>query len=327
MRTYSIWADARWAGRHGIGRYATEVLARLGDTVRSLPFSGKPADARDAFRALGKYDDADLIYSPGYAGFISRAPQLLTLHDLIHLEVGGPQGVKYVAYYNAIIRPIIRRSKAVLTVSETSAHAIREWLGDDTVDVINAGNACSPAFKPPTETTASREHILYVGNMRAHKNPGVAMSILREDEDLRLRMVLPARERSEAILMADRMGVGSRVSVISGLEDQELAREYHSAIATVMPSSLEGFGLPALESVCSGTPVVYWQGCAAIAEAAKGAGIPINELHDPAEWAKNIRAVRDNATPARPTERPSWDDVAKRVSTTVREVASRGLRS
>ncbi len=327
MTTYSIWADARWAGRHGIGRYATEVLARLGDTVSNLPFSGKPADARDAFRALAKYDDADLIYSPGYAGFISRAPQLLTLHDLIHLDIGGPRGLKYSAYYNAIIRPIVRRAKVVLTVSETSAQAIREWIGDSTVEVINAGNACSPAFKPPTTITIPREHILYVGNMRAHKNPQVAMSILQEDEDLHLRMVLPAGERSEAMHLAKRMGVGSRVSVVSGLADDELAREYHSAIATVMPSSLEGFGLPALESVCSGTPVVYWQGCAAIAEASQGAGIAVNELHDSAEWATNIRAARGIVAPSHRYERPSWDDVAARVAATVEKVASKGRRS
>lgn len=314
-----ILADTRWSGVHGIGRYASEVLSRLSVDWSPLEVGGKPSDPQDFLR-VRRTPGGETIYSPGYNGFLARSPQVVTVHDLIHLHPTTKRRAVYLAHYSAVLRPIIRRNRLVLTVSETSKRAIEEWVDDDRVQVVNAGNGLSEAFHPggSPATDDSAPYFLYVGNLRAHKNVDVAFRALARVPDARLVVVMNDREGAER--RAAELGVADRVEVRSGLSDPQLADLYRGAVATVFPSLVEGFGLPAVESIACGTPVIFWEGCESIAEISSGQGFPVGDAHDDLAWADALRAAlteRPRATA--PAASYSWDRTAEIVSKTLLE--------
>ena len=90
--------------------------------------------------------------------------------------------------------------------------------------------------------------------------------------------------------MAERYGVSDRTYYIDGASDEELASWYRGAEATIVPSKLEGFGLPALESLSSGTPVIYWAGCRSVAEICGTDGLAVEDADCVDGW---LDAVQD----------------------------------
>ncbi|WP_431030739.1 glycosyltransferase family 4 protein [Plantibacter sp. RU18] len=313
-----ILADTRWSGVHGIGRYASEVLPRLSVEWSALDVSGKPSDPQDFLR-LRRTPAGETIYSPGYNGFLARSPQVVTVHDLIHLHPTTNRRAVYLAHYSAVLRPIIRRNRLVLTVSETSKRAIEEWVDDDRVRVVNAGNGLSEAFYPgePSAAEASAPYFLYVGNLRAHKNVDVVFRALARVPEAKLVVVVNDREGAER--RAAELGVVDRVEVRSGLSDPELADLYRGAVATVFPSLVEGFGLPAVESIACGTPVIFWEGCESIAEISRGQGLPVADAHDDLAWSDALRtALADRPRATAPAASYSWDRTSEIVSNVLR---------
>lgn len=316
-----ILADTRWRGVHGIGRYASEVLPRLTVDWSALELGGRPSDPQDFLR-LRRTPSGETIYSPGYNGFLARSPQVVTVHDLIHLHPTTHRRAVYLAHYSAVLRPIIRRNRLVLTVSETSKRAIEEWVDDDRVRVVNAGNGLSEAFgagAEPAVVSDEPPYFLYVGNLRAHKNVDVVFRALARIKDATLVVVM--NDREGALRRATELGVADRVLVRSGLTDPELSDLYRGAVATVFPSLVEGFGLPAVESIACGTPVVFWEGCESIAEISRGQGLPVADAHDDVAWAKAMEqavAERPRASPLAVTY--SWDRTTEIVSETLREL-------
>lgn len=306
----TVLVDTRWDGLHGIARYAREVTSRLTTPWQPLGLTGSPSSPRVAFARVPKGP----IYSPGYNAILRRDPQILTVHDLIHLGTAWPGRAKYLAFYNAIIRPAIRRTGVVMTVSETSRAALADWLGPR-VEIVNGGLGSSPAFRPDVAPAdAADPYLMYVGNLRAHKNVDVVFDALARVEGARLRMLIPASEHDEARARTSARGIEGRVTLLSGLSDDELARQYRGAAATAMPSTLEGFGLPALESIMTGTPVLYWAGCAAVAETAAGRGAAAERAHDAGEWAALIeRALAHPRRVEAPVDAYDWDATAAAV--------------
>ncbi|MGK9147406.1 glycosyltransferase family 4 protein [Plantibacter flavus] len=315
-----ILADTRWSGVHGIGRYASEVLPRLSVEWTALDVGGRPSQPQDFLR-VRRVPAGASIYSPGYNAFVARVPQVVTIHDLIHLHATTPRRAVYAAHYAAVLRPTVRRNGLVLTVSETSKRVIEEWVDDDRVRVVNAGNGLSAAFRvdgPSDATEHTRPYFLYVGNLRAHKNIDVVLTALAQTEGCRLVIVM--NDREGALQRAAEFGVADRVEVRSGLTDEALAELYRGAVATVLPSLVEGFGLPAAESIACGTPVIFWEGCESIAEISRGQGVPVADPHDDLEWARALStalSVRPRAGAF--AAEYSWDRTAKLVSTTLRE--------
>lgn len=315
-----ILADTRWSGVHGIGRYASEVLPRLSVEWSALEVTGRPSDPQDFLR-VRRTPTGATIYSPGYNAFAARAPQVVTIHDLIHLHPTTPRRAVYAAHYSAVLRPIVRRNRLVLTVSETSRRVIEEWVDDNRVRVVNAGNGLSSAFhtdgsSPPDDGVDP--YFLYVGNLRAHKNLDVVLRALARTGDCRLVIVM--NDREGALQRASELGISARVDVRSGLTDDELAAVYRGAVATVFPSLIEGFGLPAAESIACGTPVIFWEGCESIAEISRGQGVPIADPHDDLEWAKALTQTLESRPRAGAfADSYSWDRTAELVSTTLRE--------
>lgn len=305
-----LWVDTRWEGRHGIGRYAREVCSRLTVSSRPLRLSGSPASPVGALAKM----PTGLVYSPGYNAFLRAERQILTIHDLIHLQTPWPGRAKYLAYYNAVAKPVVKRAGVVITVSETSRNAIEAWLNDPSVEIVNAGLGSSPAFREDVPSTNPTDpYLMYVGNLREHKNVRVVLDAIVRVPEARLRMRIPTAEHAQARTLFNARAISNRVSLLPELSDDELASQYRGAAATVMPSILEGFGLPALESVMTGTPVIFWNGCAAVAETARGRGWGVSKAHDVGSWAEAIAEALEHPRRVVPPTAHDWGDTARCV--------------
>lgn len=311
----TIWVDTRWEGPHGIGRYAREVCSRLTVSWSPLGLDGSPASPKNALTRV----PPGLVYSPGYNAFRRAERQVLTLHDLIHLQTAWPGRAKYFAYYNAVVKPAVRRSGVVITVSETSHRAIAAWVKDSSVEIVNAGLGVSPAFHTDVvPANAQDPYLMYVGNLREHKNVMVVLNAMTRVPSSRIRMLIPNSEHDEARRLFAVRGLSGRVELLQSVSDDELASHYRGAAATVMPSTVEGFGLPALESVMTGTPVLYWHGCSAVAETVGKRGQALGDAQDAEEWGDAIEDALAN--PRRiypPTRQYDWNVTAAIVNETL----------
>jgi len=250
--------DERWIGSHGIGRFAFEVGTRCGFT--SLNLGGRPLDLIDPLRlSYSLLSRKEHFFSPGYNVPLGNPCSFsFTLHDLMQLEVPGLKSFAKSAYFECLIKPAIKNSKVVFTVSEYSRNKIIDWSGVKPQKVINVGNGVHPRYSPNGACWAhSRPYLLYVGNQRVHKNvegliAAYACSQINADFDL-LLSGSPSRDVAKKI---SEKHLSNRVLSLGEIPEDSLPDLYRGASAFVMPSFYEGFGLPLVEAMASGTPIL-----------------------------------------------------------------------
>lgn len=292
--------------------------------VDTLPVGGNPTAVSSALRpGWLRPRKSDLIYSPGFGTGPSRARQLLTVHDLLHLreESVGVRAAAHRQYYERLVRPAAIRAGAVITVSRYSAHALRDWLGPQ-VEVHNLGNGCSPQFCPAgPAASAPRPYALFVGNFKPHKNAEVAFKALARMTEWSLVAVVNDEERARRV--ATDSGL-QQLIVHTGVTDQRLAELYRGAKCLIFPSLEEGFGLPVVEALRCGTPVVYYEGCESVASICNGTQFAfhsktgIDEIVDilrVLDQSANSFAVPDNLVDY------EWTTVAKRVDQVLEQLS------
>lgn len=169
-----IAIDYSWLGPTGIGRVASEVIDRAPGNwsirgVREGRPNAAPLTPLDLWLTLRK-TDARLFWSPGFMPPVASAgiPCVLTVHDLTHLHYYGSAKR---AYYNALIRPLLKRASHIVTVSDFTKRELLEWGGLEESKVTTITNAVSPVFSRDGRViTLDRPYILYAGNRRPYKN-------------------------------------------------------------------------------------------------------------------------------------------------------------
>lgn len=318
--------DGRWRGNFGIGRYADELETRLAPakvvrSTRVAPLS--PADpAYLLYRTVRSR--ADLFFTPG---FNASAPgpfrQLLIMHDLIYVRTQPPGSLKR-RYLELVVRPAIRRTGTVLTDSEFSRGDVAEWTGLDPSAVVVCGGGLNAAFHGAAVPTvgAPLRSVLFVGNDKPHKNLATLLAAIALLADVTLVCVGVDPQQTRPLAVA--AGVGDRVSFHQGLSDPEIVELYRACDVLAFPSSYEGFGLPALEAMSQGKPVVF--GSDAVAEIVADTGRRTSDPHDAEELADLLARAVATDSPAAATARIAraatytWEAVAERVSGLVTEL-------
>lgn len=250
-----IFTDKRWIGRHGIGRYTTEILQRIPE-VQDLCVSGKPLSITDPFLLASalKRKSPCLFYNPGFNAPLGwDGISILTIHDLIHLD--DPVQSSYVKrqYYKHIIKPQVLKAPIVFTVSEFSKARIQDWLKIPEKRILVAPNGVSDQFAKHAHHAKKENYIVYVGTSRSHKNTARMLQAFALINDQSLNFTWVGDISKEDHLLAQTLGLGKKLKVISHASDSELAGLYAKARGTVLVSTLEGFGLPPLESTLCGT--------------------------------------------------------------------------
>jgi len=218
----------------------------------------------------------DLFHSPHYVlPLLTRKPSVVTVHDCIHLLFPQylPSRMAY-QYARFMMGSAIHRSRLVFTVSEASRRDILGFYPEtdpERVQVIP--NAIDEALlEDPGEEEMQRvmeryqirgRYILYVGNIKPHKNLDrlvLAFSLLKQrpgHEDVKL-LIIGDQLHQQGFLRRAVEGARVRQDVrfFGFVPDRTLSALYRLASVFAFPSLYEGFGLPPLEAMACGTPVV-----------------------------------------------------------------------
>jgi glycosyltransferase involved in cell wall biosynthesis len=293
-----IYADQRWIGYHGIGRFARHVLADLDfRPVRLRSHPASPLDSLSLARALRELTRNDLFFSPGYnTPLFCGAPFVFTICDLCHIYCPEISSPLIRLYYATILNRACHRASSIVTISEFTRAQIIEWSGVRPEKVVNVRCGVDPAYQPVGESYGLPfPYLLCVSNRRRHKNEfrileAFAMAALEPE----FHLVFTGQRNSDLTSHIERLHLGSRVDFTGVLEETTLPGLYRGAEALIFPSLYEGFGLPLVEAMASGTPVVT-SNTTAMPEVAGDAAL----LVDPTsveEIAASIRRILRDST-------------------------------
>jgi glycosyltransferase involved in cell wall biosynthesis len=278
-------ASALYSGPSGVGTYTLNLLSHLkqapGDTI--IPFSQCRANgARPALPTsiwmqcllpgqLARSSIDVCHFTNNVATLASPCPSVVTIHDMTLWLFPQHHPRRRLLTMRPLIPLAARRADAIVTVSHSAKKDIVRLLRvpEDKVRVI--AEAPAPCFKPITGRQLEdarrrlglpRRFFLYVGTIEPRKNLVrllEAMGRLRAStrEFPPLLVVGPRGWRDHAIFAAvDRLDLGGGVRFLGQVSTDTLVLIYNLAEALVFPSLYEGFGLPVVEAMACGTPVI-----------------------------------------------------------------------
>lgn len=252
----------------------------------------------------------DVFHSPNYMipfrAFPRRRPHaircVVTIHDLIPLLFPHytPRALKtrFLFLFKALLREAALRADAVLTVSEASRTDILRLLGapaGDARNVVAIPNGVASQFKPVAVPENSPKRILFVGRFDPYKNViGLltAFDLLRQQLPGAVRLVIagtPDPRYPEPLNFARQRGLEKDIEWLGYVNGPQLLAAYQQADVFVLPSRYEGFGLPVVEAMACGTPVVC-SDVSSLPEVAGGAALLITP-DDAAGIAQAIRRI------------------------------------
>jgi glycosyltransferase involved in cell wall biosynthesis len=233
---------------------------------------------------------------------------VVTLHDLAFLLYPNTHTAASHAYY-AATGESVRRAQRVIAVSQRTASDAVRLLGVDPSRIRVVHEAAAPGFSPrPRDRLASlaerfgfdpdprRPYVLFVGTLEPRKNLPLlleAFAELRRHVDAQLLVVGARGWLDEPIFAAHaRSGVGNAARFLGNLGEEDLAVLYSHAGVFVLPSLYEGFGLPVLEAMACGAPVVC-SNAGPLPEVAGDAALLL-QPEDPRVWAATMLGVLTN---------------------------------
>jgi glycosyltransferase involved in cell wall biosynthesis len=331
--------------------YVFEVICRHQEVLGGLPPARfRIVPARSPIYSLSEQWEiarlarhAQLLHSPHYnASLLYRGKLVVTIHDLIHLT--DPTFRRTLAarfYARPVFNLVARRADCIIANSEFTKQQIVEHLAVSPSKVSVAYLGVSERFRPHDHNEAflrassllgvSRPYLLFVGNLKPHKNvksllEAFAQISAHSDFDLQLVILGDDRKWKPGLVDESRsLGLAERVVFAPRVPFQDLPWVYAAAEILVMPSLVEGFGLPVLEAMASGTPVV----CSRVASLPEVAG-DAAEYFEPASvddlamaLERVLRSTQFQATlRSKGLERAklfSWEEFARRHCEVYRE--------
>ena len=300
--------------RHGgITVYFREILSRfqpehratltleapLQQTLDSVPFPSVRCVERNA-RSLERLrsvrdtcEGASLFHSSYYRRpERSTIPSVVTVHDFVYQRfVRGPRGWAR----RWLMNSAIERAQHIICISEATRQDLLEFVpirSDQCVSVIH--NGVSDVFRLLDTGTkiGNRPYILFIGQRGGYKNFELALQAMSLLPDLELHCVGGGPLRREELAGLD-VETQRRVRYLGFVSDEQLNELYNSAFCLLYPSSYEGFGIPVLEAMRSGCPVVSIDSKAVVEIG--GTALCVSEhASDPAALAQAVLRLEDN---------------------------------
>lgn len=274
-----VLVDGRWDGDTGIGKLYREVMSRKPEGV-DLSFIDSEMGLGSLFSPwmLGKRtktSDADVLYSPSYMPpLLANKPFVITIHDLMHMFYYTKL---HRMYYQQVIAPLAKKAKEIITVSEYSKRQLVSLLGipEKLISVIY--NGVDEGFAMNTEELdIGRPYFLYIGNRRRNKNlPAMLRAFAKSKIPRDYVFAITGSPDPSVQKLIDELKIGHRVHFLGFIKNEDLPKLYKGAFATMYVSLMEGFGLPLLESMASGTPVLT-SSTSSLPEVAGGAALCID---------------------------------------------------
>jgi glycosyltransferase involved in cell wall biosynthesis len=253
-------------GITGVQRYLLSLLPLMPSGLNSV----KPSTALQGIKGhvweqfyLPTQLRQRLLWSPGNTGPITVARQVVTVHDAASLDHPEWFERKFALWYNALLPRLVRKVRAIITVSHFSKERIVRLtgVGPERVHVIS--NGVESRFRPadPTSVIQLREkyqlngpYILFVGSLEPRKNLKMLLEAwqLGSFAGATLAVVGASGHLFQRLQFES---IPEGVRLLGRVEDEMLPLLYSGASGFVYPSVYEGFGLPPLEAMACGCPV------------------------------------------------------------------------
>jgi glycosyltransferase involved in cell wall biosynthesis len=255
----------------------------------------------------------------------SPCPAIVTVHDLSFERDPSVMGRRDRLVFAAVVPRAAQRAARVIAVSERTKRDLIELYRIPEVKIAVIPNGVDPLFTVDGPRPAGG-YALVVGGLQPRKDPEAAIEAVALLGNGELRLVFAGPDhggRAEAERAAERSGLRDRVEFRGYVSQHELASLYRGAACLIFPSRYEGFGLPVLEAMASGTPVVATS-AGALPEVAGDAAILVGE-RDPVALAGGIeRALADRERLVRAglqrARRYNWAETARRTVAVYREL-------
>lgn len=342
----------------GIGRYTTEVAQRLlGSLHDVLLYAHQSLEAQIDYSSaervrtgnlhhpqLGslfaqlryprwaRADELDVFWSPRHhLPLASSVPAVVTIHDLVWRHAPESMFAMGRTLERALMPPSLKKARAIIAVSDATRTDLVEFMPSigSKISVIPEA-AFTPSQDPP-EPTRSR-NILFVSTFEPRKNiPGIlrAFARLMAGGNRSHQLTLagnPGWKQNIASLIED-LGLADRVRIVRPQSQTDLERLYIDCDFLVMPSLYEGFGLPILEAMTFGKPVIT-SNLSSMPEVAGDAALLVDPTSDEQIATAMRRLIEDDdlyrtlSTRARPqAAKFSWDQAAEDTLRVIESVA------
>lgn len=298
--TRDIVVNGRFLSRRvtGVERHGREILRHIGDRLRLAETrrNGVSGHAWEQFTLPRKLSPASVLWSPANTGPLMVRNQALTIHDLSPLEHPEWFEKKFALWYRLFLPMLAKRVRVVLTASAYVKRKVVDRFGINNVIVTPNGVDTSffhPGAKQKTFDLPTR-YILFVGSLQARKNLGLLLSVWKVVKDEFADSWLVMAGESGTVFRTGKITAEERVRFLGYVSDDDLPGLYANAMCFVLPSFDEGFGLPVLEAMACGTPVIVSDG-GALQEAVGGAGLifKLSESHGLANRLRECLSNRD----------------------------------
>jgi len=255
-----VLIDSRWKGNTGIGRLYQEIMDRKPPHVTDIHVQSNlslgsmftPLMLSKAIRS----SSADIFYSPSFMPPLSaNIPFIITIHDLMHLFYYSKM---HKLYYEHVIARLAKKAKKIITVSHFSKQQLTDLLGIDERIITVIYNGVDRQFiHNQTAHILDRPYVLYVGNRRKNKNiPAMLQAFAQAQISNDIIFAFSGQPDEQLLQLAQQLGIHTRIRFLGFIAEEDLPKFYKGALATLYVSLMEGFGLPILESMASGTPVL-----------------------------------------------------------------------
>ncbi|TDD78208.1 glycosyltransferase family 4 protein [Flavobacterium caseinilyticum] len=275
-----------------------------------IPTDAFLSNAKGKFSILSrvkpiKYESEDFfLYHSSYYRALKGVPnhrEVTTIHDFTH-NYFSPPHKRFV--HNQLKFSAIKRSKGLICVSQNTYNDLRKFCpvrSDQKIEIIHNGvsddyfpikNYSDLELEFFRENKLEENYVIYVGTRTNYKNFNFVFELLKVSKNIKLVVVGNQLTAAERKLFSD--DLLRRTVIFTGITNVELNLLYSNAIALVYPSSYEGFGIPILEAMRAGCPVIALDN-SSISEVAGNAGILLKQL-EIAEFKENIENLQDNAS-------------------------------
>ena len=287
------------------------------DGIEAIELSTPSQELRMAMslpRLLGRLG-ADLVHTQYALPWRCPCPGVVTIHDLSFEHHSTLMSRRDRLVFRRIVPWSARRAARVLTVSERSSRDLVELYGLAPAAIVVTPNGVDPVFRPGDGGT--HDYVLSVGAVQPRKNQ---LAALEAAQAIGLPLVVVGPEKDAGLARQLR---ANGATLRGYIEIDELAALYRGAACLVQASHYEGFGLPVLEAMASGTPVVTVRD-EALMEVAGDAAVIVAE----GGLAEGIRVALDDreALVAAGLERArafSWRAAAERTVAVYQEALER----
>lgn len=282
--------DARMIDMSGIGTYIQHLMGqgiydyafgieeqvrKYDKDIKVIPFDAKIYSPKEQIgfpNKEAKQARIELVHFPHYNVPLNyRGRFVVTVHDLTHIILPEFLGNKAKYYYaKFLMNHALKKSEHIFTVSENSKKDIIELFGIKPEKISITYNAVDSDFRVKTEEDVeylyekysvprNKRILMYVGNLKPHKNLSRlirAFSQLDDKNDYRLLLVGKAFTSTDLETEEKELGINEYVIHTGMVEKEELVDLYNIADLFVFPSLYEGFGIPPIEAMACGTPVI-----------------------------------------------------------------------